>query len=152
MEFCRCLLTPSSLPPTSRFLSHLLWVPLSWLTIRTTRTSNLLQHPLPSPPLSSLYNKTFNSLCRRSLVTKTNFSLSLDCRQQKVTSVRRLSHFLVIPTSKLLSRKCVGRFAFPCVKRSRCPPFLFHSCVSTGSSKRRSPRWRYQGRRPAYLC
>ena len=38
------------------------------------------------------------------------------------------------------------------VKRSRCPPFLFHSCVSTGSSKRRSPRWRYQGRRPAYLC
>ena len=73
------LLTPSSLPPTSRSLSHLLWVPLSWLTIRTTRTSNLLQHPLPSPPLSSLYNKTFNSLCRRSLVTKTNFSLSLDC-------------------------------------------------------------------------
>ena len=52
-------------------------MPLSWLTIRTTRTSNLLQHPLPSPPLSSLYNKTFNSLCRRSLVPKTNFSLSL---------------------------------------------------------------------------
>ena len=56
------LLTPSSLPPTSRSLSHLLWVPLFWLTIRTTRTSNLLRHQLPSPPLSSLYNKTFNSL------------------------------------------------------------------------------------------
>ena len=96
-------------------------MPLSWLTIRTTRTSNLLQHPLPSPPLSSLYNKTFNSLCRRSLVPKTNFSLSLDCRQQKVTSVRRLSHFLVIPTSKLLSRKCVGRFAFPCHPRQKIP-------------------------------
>ena len=86
--------------PTSRFLSHRLWVLLSWLTIRTTRTSNLLQHPLPTPSLFSLCNKTFNFLCRRSLVTKTNFSLSLDCLQQKVTSVRRLSHFLVIPTSK----------------------------------------------------
>ena len=73
---------------------------LSWLTIRTTRTSNPLQHPLPTPLLSSLYNKTFSFLCRRSLVTKTNFSLSLDCLHQKVTSVRRLSHFLVIPTSK----------------------------------------------------
>ena len=40
----------------------------------------------------------------------------------------------------------------PTSKDPRCPPFLFHSCVSTGSSKRRSPRWRYQGRRPAYLC
>ena len=115
------LLTPSSLPPTSRSLSHLLWVPLSWLTIRTTRTSNLLQHLLPSPPLSSLYNKTFNSLYHRSLVTKTNFSLSPAYRQQKVTSVRRLSHFLVIPTSQLLSRKCVGRFAFPCHPRQKIP-------------------------------
>ena len=48
-------------------------------------------------------------------------SLSLDYRQQKVTSVKRLSHFLVIPTSQLLSRKCVGRFAFPCHPRQKIP-------------------------------
>ena len=33
----------------------------------------------------------------------------LDCRQQKVTSVRRLSHFLVIPTFFLLARCCLGQ-------------------------------------------
>ena len=35
--------------------------------------------------------------------------------------MRRLSHFLVIPTSKSLSRKCVGRFAFPCHPRQKIP-------------------------------
>ena len=49
------------------------------------------------------------------------FSNQDELRQQKVTSVRRLSHFLVIPASKLLSRKCVGRFAFPCPPQSKDP-------------------------------
>ena len=39
----------------------------------------------------------------------------------------------------------------PPVKGSRCPPFLLHSCLSAGSSQRRSPRRRYQGCRPANL-
>ena len=79
---------------------HRLWVLLSCLTIRTTRTSNPLQHPLPTPLLFSLFNKTSNFHCRRFLVTRTSFCLSLDCLHQKVTSVRRLSHFSVIPTNK----------------------------------------------------
>ena len=91
VEFCRPWLQPPRHPPLGF---------CSTVTIRTTRTSNLLQHPLPTPPLFSPCNKTFNFLCRRSLITKTNFSLSLDCLQQKVTSVRKLSHFLVIPTLK----------------------------------------------------
>ena len=34
---------------------------------------------------SSWYNKTFSFLCHRFLVTKTNFSLSLDCQHPRVT-------------------------------------------------------------------
>ena len=40
----------------------------------------------------------------------------------------------------------------PPVQRSRCPPLLLHSRLSTGSSQRRSPRRRYQGCRPTILC
>ena len=59
----RSLLTPSSLPLTFLFL---------------------FQHPLPTPLLSSLFNKTFNFHCRRSLVTRTSFCLSLDCLHQRL--------------------------------------------------------------------
>ena len=94
------LLTLSSLPLTFPSSFHHLWALSSSLTIRATRTSSPLQLPLPTPLLSSLCNKTSSFHCRRSLVTRTNFSLSLDCLHQKVTSARRLSHFSVIPTNK----------------------------------------------------
>ena len=90
----------SSLPLTFPSSFHHLWAPSSSLIIRATRTSSPLQLPLPTPLLSSLCNKTFSFHCRRSLVTRTNFSLSLVCLHQKVTSVRRLSLFSVIPTNK----------------------------------------------------
>ena len=45
------------------------------------------------------------------------------------------------PLARLRSKKKIA----PPVKRSRCPPFFFHSRLSTGPSQRRSPRRRYQG-------
>ena len=129
------------MPLTYLFSFLRLWALSSWLIIRTTRTSNPLQHPPPTPLLSSLYNQNLQFPLPQvfsnqdELLSRARLSASEGYLSEEVIP------FLGHSNQHMTFKKVRWALRFPLsppVKRSRCPPFFFHSRFSTGPSQWRS--------------